>query len=264
METLNLIYYSATATTQKIVKEIGQNLKFEKTTEYNLAKISAENISQISNRDLTIIGLPVYAGRLPINVIESLKTIQANQSPVVIIVVYGNRAYDDALLELRDIVKQCGFKTIAGAAFIAEHSYSSKDTPIAHGRPDKQDLVLCQDFASLINNKLASLKDTSKIIEPDIPGNFPYKERKILADDVYPDSNSNNCTNCGICVHVCPTDAISIAPTVKTNGTLCTWCCACVKSCPNEARIFNNPTINALKDKLFNICSIRKEPEFYI
>ncbi len=263
METLSLIYFSPTGTTQKIIREIGQNMGLKLISENNIAENRTELMPKATNNCLTIIGLPVYGGRLPITAIELLKNVQSNQSPVVILVVYGNRDYDDSLLELKEIASNCGFKIIAGAAFIGEHSFSSNEKPIAKNRPDKQDLEKCRDFARMITEKLKGIKDINMVSELDIPGNYPYKERKQSSANIHPETDNDRCNQCGICVDSCPTNAIRIQETVITNGELCTWCCACVKHCPNEARIFDNPTINASKEKLFLNCSIRKEPIYF-
>lgn len=261
MENLNLIYYSPTGTTQKIIREIGKNMGFKQISENNIAEDSSELIPKTTNNSLTIIGMPVYAGRIPITAIESLKSMKSNQSPVVLLVVYGNRDYDDSLLELKEIATNCGFNVIAGAAFIGEHSFSSKEKPVAENRPDKQDLEKCNDFANMINKKL---KTKNKIAALNIPGNYPYKERKKLPTNIHPVTDNTLCSLCGICIDVCPTNAISIEKTVITDGNLCTLCGACVKNCDSEARIFDNPTINGINERLFINCSTRKEPIYFI
>lgn len=264
METLSLIYYSPTGTTQKIVREIGQNMGLKIVSEINIAENKTESITKTSNICLTIIGLPVYSGRLPASVIESLKKLQSNQSPAVIVVVYGNRDFDDSLIELKEIAGNCGFKIIAGAAFIGEHSYSTNEKPIARNRPDKKDLEKCRDFAKMITEKLKNIENINRLSEPDIPGNYPYKERKQSAATIHPETNQELCTLCGICADVCPVDAITIQETVITDGELCTLCCACVKYCPEDARIFDHPTINTIRENLFLNCSIRKEPVYFL
>lgn len=264
METLSLVYYSPTGTTAKIVKEIGIHTGLKLISEHNIAENNIDLQTEKSNNCLTIIGLPVYGGRLPLTTIEALKKLKSNQSPIVIVVVYGNRDYDDALLELKEITHNCGFKIIAGAAFIGEHSYSSDEKPVAKNRPDKHDLEKCKDFAKKIMSKLKNKKGLNKLSELAVSGNFPYKERNKLPATLYPETNNAICDLCGICVDVCPTDAIIIEETVITNGDLCTWCCACVKYCPHEARIFSNATINAIQNRLVLNCSERKEPEFFV
>ena len=239
-------------------------MEFKHISENNITQYNTDIKAVVCDDCLTIIGIPVYGGRLPITVIESLKTLQSNQSPAVIVVVYGNRDYDDALLELKEIVTNCGFNIIAGAAFIGEHSFSTNDKPIAKNRPDIQDLIKCSDFARMINEKLNNLTAINLHSELNIPGKNPYKERKQLPVAVHPETDNNLCSSCGTCVDICPTNAITMDEEVLTNGELCIWCCACVKHCPNEARIFDNPTINVFKEKLFLNCSERKEPIYFI
>lgn len=264
MQDLSLIYYSPTGTTQKIVREIGRNLGLKLISESNIADNNTESTIQIYNNSLTIIGMPVYGGRLPITAIETVKKLQSNQSPVVIVVVYGNREYDDALLELKEIASNFGFMIIAGAAFIGEHSYSTTEKPIAKNRPDLQDLDKCRDFAGLITEKLNNFEHINDISALEIPGNFPYKERKKLSATIHPETDNNRCNLCGICVDSCPTSAISIQGKVITIGELCTLCCACVKNCPEEARTLDNPAVNSIRDNLFLNFATRKEPVFFV
>lgn len=264
MENLSLHYYSPTGTTQEIVREIGKNLGLKLVSENNLAENNTELIPKIGNNCLTIIGMPVYSGRLPITVIEKLKKLQSNQSPAVIVVVYGNRAFEDSLLELKEIASNCGFKVIAGAAFIGEHSYSTHEKPIAKFRPDEQDLEKCRDFARMITEKLKDSKDVNSFSDLKIPGNFPYKDRKPLPSTIHPETDKDLCTLCGVCADVCPTNAITIEGAVITDGELCTLCCACVKYCPEDARFFDHPAVNAIRENLVLNCSERKEPEVFV
>lgn len=74
-------------------------------------------------------------GRVPALLIEWLNTIQAHDTPTVCVVVYGNRVYDDALLELEDMVTTCGGIPIACAAYVGEHSFSSSETPWRRAAP---------------------------------------------------------------------------------------------------------------------------------
>ena len=49
--------------------------------------------------------MPVYAGRIPnLLLLKYLTSVKGNDALAVPIVLFGNRNYDDALIELRDIL----------------------------------------------------------------------------------------------------------------------------------------------------------------
>jgi hypothetical protein len=55
--------------------------------------------------ELVLIGVPVYAGRVPLEAVAKLRRLRVDRVPAVIIVVYGNREIEDALLELKDLAR---------------------------------------------------------------------------------------------------------------------------------------------------------------
>ena len=108
-----------------------------------------------NKEELVLFGAPVYGGRIPPLAAKRLSRLKGNQTPAVVIVVYGNRAFEDALLELSDLVRARGFIPIAGAAFIGEHSFSTHDNPIAKARPDQADLKNAEIFGEKIKEKIS-------------------------------------------------------------------------------------------------------------
>ncbi|MCK4423594.1 MAG: 4Fe-4S binding protein [Candidatus Omnitrophica bacterium] len=46
--------------------------------------------------------------------------------------------------------------------------------------------------------------------------------------------DEKKCTGCGICVEVCPVDAIKIDKIAEINED-CVECLSCIDECPNEA-----------------------------
>ena len=103
--------------------------------------------------DIVVIAVPSYGGRVPALVAERISKIRGNQAQCVIVCVYGNRAYEDTLIELKDIAEKSGFKVIAAVAAIAEHSIMHQ---YAAGRPDSKDKQELQDFAEKILEKINS------------------------------------------------------------------------------------------------------------
>jgi len=256
---LHLIYFSPTGTTRKIIEAIAKGFTQQQIVRYDLTRTTAITHKQLHD-GIAIIGVPVYAGRVPKICLERIAGFTSTGLPVVLIALYGNREYEDTLIELRDITTKAGFFVIAAGAFIGEHSYSTADQPIAIGRPDYADLTSAQQFGRDISLKISSARDLKKLI---IPGTFPYKERVQLGG-ISPTTDPTTCTICGICASVCPTLIIRVTKEVSTNARDCVMCCACVKNCPEQARIFSHPVIEERRKLLIKNCSQRKDPALFL
>lgn len=126
---VRLIYFSATNTTQTVVRRIGAKLSEcldvpVQENDFTLPKAREQDIL-CQSEELAVVGVPVYAGRVPNKLLPYVRdAIHGSDTLAVPVVLYGNRDYDDALIELRDVLESNGFRTIAGAAFVGEHSFS--------------------------------------------------------------------------------------------------------------------------------------------
>ncbi len=261
---VQLVYFSPTRTTKKVVEAIAQGLGVQGIEHLDLTSPEARAgaVTEIKNQ-LTIVGVPVYAGRVPLEAVRRLQRLKARQAPAVIVVLYGNRAYEDALLELRNLAVELGFTPVAAGAFIGEHSYSNQDLPIAFGRPDGEDLKKAREFGRQIRRKLEKIPELCEMPPLTVPGKFPHRE-KGTTTRVPPETQPSLCTTCGTCVKVCPTAAITIGDGVVTEGTSCISCCACVKNCPTKARGVVDPGIKERAANLSKTCGEPKGPEFYL
>ena len=264
IDNLQIIFFSPTGTTKKILHNIASNIPCKNLKTINITNpaIRKQQI-KTSNNDLLIVGVPVYMGRVPLLASEFLKTITANNTPVVCIVVYGNRAYDDALLELKNIMENCNCKPIAAAAFIGEHSFSSPELPTAHGRPDKNDLKNAVNFGKQIYAKLSTLFLSDSLTDLNIPGIYPYQGTTQLWDVDFI-AVDDNCTKCGLCLNSCPTAAINPDNYSEINIKKCITCCACIKICPQNSRKILKSKIKTAAERLHNMYSQRKEPELFL
>ncbi len=258
---VELIYYSPTGTSKKVLEEVSKGLGIKGVEHIDLTKSEAATKSHlIPAGDLAVIAVPVYGGRVPLVATQRLKTIKGNGTPAVIVTLYGNRAFEDALIELKDIATDQGFKAVAGAAFIGEHSFSTDATPIAMGRPDKGDLEKAKVFGEKVKAKIDGME---KPVEIKVPGNKPYKERNPAAPRS-PETTVETCTLCGVCAEVCPTNAIIITDKVETVKEKCTACSSCIKVCPTGARVWTNEGIKKAAVWLTTEYSKRREPEFFL
>jgi len=258
------VYFSPTGTTNKILEGIIHGFQANIVEYINLTIPVVKTQDFVINRDdFAIIGVPVYAGRIPRIAAERLKQIKADKTPATIIVVYGNREYEDALLELSDLVKEVGFIPVAAGAFIGEHSYSTTATPIAVGRPDAEDLVQARYFGAMIRKKMGEMQSLDTTAALPLPGNFPYKDYGAWPE-MSPIILEDLCNLCGECTAVCPTGAITVDTNVMTDRKQCIMCCACVKSCPIKARVIEEPLIKQIAQWLSTSFQERKAPDIFV
>lgn len=261
---LSTLYFSPTGTTRKVVEAIAGSIKCEKmeSVDFTSKKIR-ENAWNDCNSDLVIIGSPVYYGRIPDEVTQFFTNIHVNNVHAILVVVYGNRAYEDALKELYDRAISAGFIPVACAAFIGEHSYSSAKLPMAPGRPDRGDLEKARQFGAAIQEKLDVLISCDNTHQVIIPGSSDYKPMPQYP--VAPGTNMEQCTLCDLCIEACPVEAISTDDEsgLKTDVNLCILCFACVKICPVEARGIDHELWTQAMEALQKMCLERKEPEVY-
>lgn len=266
METqkVKLVYFSPTGTTQKILESIAGGITAEEVEHIDLTrpKGAQQTIPPFSD-ELVIMGAPVYGGRLPVDAIHRFKQLKARKTLAVLIVLYGNREFEDALLELKNLAMELGFHPVAGGAFIGEHSFATKDVPIANGRPDSLDVQKAMDFGARIKDAVTALPSPDAQMDLDIPGRFPYEAGGARAMAVSPVTREDTCTVCDTCASVCPTAAISINGSVATTVERCIRCCACIKNCPTGARVMEDSMWKKITNWLNENCSTRKEPQFF-
>lgn len=263
---VRLVFFSPTGTTGKVLNAIAEGLEAESINQTDLTPPQAETLSPIEIRDeLLLLGVPVYEGRVPKTALARLKRIKAEKTPAVMVVVYGNRDFDDALIELNDFVLELGCLPLAAGAFIGEHSFANENRPMANGRPDAQDLDAARDFGARIRAKLIGLEsiDEASLITP--PGERPYKEiDRSALEDRSATTRKEDCILCGDCAQLCPVGAITIEDAVKTDNMACILCNACVKNCPTGARVVDDPMINKIANWVSKNFQARREPQVFI
>lgn len=248
------IVFSPTGGTQKVaellIHALGREANYVDLTD------SQQNFSamQLTQEDVVVIAVPSYGGRVPSVAVKRLKALNGQGARAVLVCVYGNRAYEDTLVELEDAARETGFRVIAAMAAVAEHSIARQ---FASGRPDEQDAQQIAAFAEQIRGKLS----TNDLSEPKLSGNRPYK--KAGGASMVPKA-TKDCNRCGVCVANCPVEAIHKDDPTKVDEKACISCMRCVAVCPQGARKVSPLLLSAARLMLKKVCSERKECELFL
>lgn len=244
------VYFSGTGTTRKTVLRIADELARalglpREDYDFSLPKARQETV-QFAAEDLVVFGTPVYAGRVPNVLLPFLKEKNVGGGALAVpVVLFGNRNFDDALIELRNILTADGFMPIAAAGFVGEHSFSRT---LGQGRPNAADEALMDEFAQKAAQYVESL--SAAPAEPvSVRGEEPIRPYYTPRDragmpinilKVKPKTDMDKCDRCGYCAAVCPMGSIDPSDVTSVTG-ICIKCCACVKGCHTGAKFYDDP-----------------------
>jgi len=263
IQSQKLVYFSPTGTTKAVVQGIANGINSSTMDLIDVTTPDARKQPLLtSENELLIIGVPVYMGRVPALLNEWLNSIKAYNTPTVCVVVYGNRVYDNALLELKDIIKKRGCIPIACAAYIGEHSFSNSETP-SRGRPNEEDLKHAKVFGQKIHKKLHSISSISQVSDVNVPGNYPYGGITKLWDIDFI-AVDDQCSQCGVCAEVCPVSAVDSQNSAMIDHVRCVTCCACIKSCPQNARTMKPGPVKDAQKRINTLFREQKKPEYFL
>lgn len=254
IQKVHLICFSPTGTTLTVLRHMAGRLPFP-VQEFDVTQPRHGTLPPLKSQDLAIIGIPVYGGRVPKTALERFSSLHGSQTPAILVATYGNRDYDDALLELKTAVEQAGFTAIAAAAVVTEHSIAHR---IGAGRPSQEDYAKLDAFIEHVRKKLDTQETPSAIT---VKGNPSYRAYHTLP--LVPHSTAQ-CVKCGICALHCTTGAILKDAPDQTDKTACIGCMRCIRVCPHHARKLHTDELNAIEQHIKSKCSGDKQSEFFL
>lgn len=249
------IYFSPTGGVKKILDIVSSKWNYE-TIEVDLSN-AVRDFSEITlqNDDLCIVAVPSFGGRVPGIALSRLKKIKGHGASVITIVVYGNRAYEDTLLELNTTLQTLSYHCIAAITAVSEHSILHQ---FGTGRPDEKDRQELLEFSERIQK---NIQQTIRSIKITVPGQFPYREYNGVP---LKPKGGKNCTKCGICVKECPMQAIPKDNPSSTDKSKCISCMRCISLCPQHARNVNKILSFVAARKMRKACISRKENQLFL
>ena len=247
------IFFSPTGGTAKVADTLTK--KWSSVEQIDLSKAKT-NFSEykFSPEDMVLVAMPSFGGLPPQIAIDRFMQISGNGAKCIVVAVYGNRAYEDTLVQMQDTAEKSGFQVIAAVSAVAEHSIMHQ---YATGRPNQFDVVQLSSFADRIMEK--SLEE--KISKPVLPGKRPYKKPGGVG--LVPKCTSS-CVSCGLCANVCPVQAIDRKNPKATYGKKCISCMRCVSVCPQKARKVSNVMTSIAALAIKKECSKKKENELFL
>lgn len=254
------ITFSPTGGTKRVAKALlsGMSCDLSAVTWMDICSAETDEVhgGLFSPEDVCVVAVPVFGGRIPTVASERLKCLRASGVRAVAVAVYGNRAYEDALVELMDCLDFAGFTCVAAVAAVAEHSIVRE---VAAGRPDAADERQLEDFGRRI---VAKLQGGGEGIAGVVPGSRPYRE--YAGAPFHPKARKRACVACGACVKVCPVAAIPSDGPWATDVERCISCMRCVATCPAHVRSIGTIPGMVTARKLRACKQARKENELYV
>jgi ferredoxin len=176
------------------------------------------------------------------------------------------------------MLRDKGFRVLAAASFVAQHSWASESHPYALGRPDKGDLEFAARFGGQVGEKLSSnpseIQTGTRFMDwfsKQMVESFPEGYHRRVVDTAKPlgwvvFSEEATCTSCMRCSDACPTAALKVESREIDDG-LCIRCMACTGACSEgvlRLHYDDSPSSRERFERLGKIFAVRKEPHVFL
>ena len=263
---IQCLYWSPTGSTRKIVEMVAEKTGLQQKEHINLTRPKVRNqFEGIIEGDLLIVGTSVYEGSIPSMILEPLNKLKGEGKWAAPIAVYGTRSPEACLEEMSGLLRTRGFKILAAANFVAQHSYAHDEAPAGRGRPNEEDLKIAAGFGQKIVEKLNSGPVEIPIESKPLKNGENYmreewSENRVKKMIKAPELDEEKCIKCNKCVESCPMAATD-PETYSIDDAACMRCMACVRVCSTNAKTITFPL---RVTEFMNKWEGNKSPEIFI
>lgn len=244
-----IAYFSPAGTTRKVAERVQQALQSHQI-EVVMADLSvhggtlASVLKDAAGPFVLWLGSPVYCDHALPPVMEQIAALPDSlRGYSVPFVTWGGVCSGFALSEIGHALAAKHLSPLAAAKIMAEHSSTwDASQPWEAGRPHEQDLTLVDNLVEQVLQllqgenpqilDLAKLNYLSKAQQADVALKSLDKAKVAMGT---PKADEALCVQCGECVQICPTGAMSLNPMPQVEAELCVVCHQCVRVCPEQA-----------------------------
>ncbi len=164
------VFFSTTGNAEQIVLESGEyiahNLGVPFESENFTKHDEQRDVLTFSEGDLVIFGTPIYAGRISNKILSLVKNMfQGNGAFALPMVVFGDRRFDNSLVDLASELKKNNFNILAAGACACAYDFSEMNLD----RPNTDDRKHREAFCATVVDK--TFAATMPLDDLEIKGN---------------------------------------------------------------------------------------------
>ena len=239
-----IYYFTGTGNSLKVAKNLSE--KLEDCELVPIAKVWEDDRLASSSEKVGFI-FPLYYAGLPKIVYDFLSKIKLAKSNYFFAVVTNAGDINTTPLQQIETILKTKSKTLSAGFFILMPNNYIIGYDIHSEARQKE-------FFEEANKKIETIHKTIEKNENNLDKDFFEKRRirsekfnKNFRDSVYESDKSfyaeDSCTNCGICVNICPVNNIVLIEEIPQWQHKCQQCLACINFCPEKCIQFGDKTL---------------------